>query len=571
MIKHASSKIVVAALLIAALACSRSVTSFGGAGPLTGDPAFATVAPREQLTLQAKGGAGGNHFAFAQGGQQSGSDATLDATSGRYQAGSVPLAEDQIALTDAAGAMATLRISVGPALTLTPVTAAVAPAGTATFTVSGGKPPYLFQLGAGSASDASIVGTGATGLYQAGLGGGGADLVSVSDATNDAKAIATARVSVGPKLALIAVGSTTPFPFESVSFVASGGQPPYLFSLATPSSGGSIGATTGVYVAGASGPGTDTVTVTDSNGQSQSQVVTVGASLIAALTLPSVVPFVPNPIAHQGGIGPYHFAFAKNGNRSQGSIDAVNGIYTPGPTPGAIDLLTVTDATGLDSNSFQTTVGNWQVVVTPAGGVPRRCLAGDLDGDGLGEGILGSEVNAPTSFEAPQGGQAVISDVAFGLNGPPEIKHNYIPTPSGGYSVFDALVKDMNGDQHDDIVFVDSYTVRFLLADLSARSRLPAVSPSRPTPSTKRSCWLSPTLRLAPRPPRRSLAAFSLRPIPPAEVTAVGHRAAFSARTGCRASPLPAVRPVSIQPRHPSPPASSPATSTATVKRTSPG
>ncbi len=58
-------------------------------------------------------------------------------------------------------------------------------------------------------------------------------------------------------------------------FQASGGTPPYTFSIATNASGGAISATTGAYTAGAVGSVTDIVRVTDQAGSSADATVNV--------------------------------------------------------------------------------------------------------------------------------------------------------------------------------------------------------------------------------------------------------------------------------------------------------
>jgi hypothetical protein len=64
---------------------------------------------------------------------------------------------------------------------------------------------------------------------------------------------------------------------------ASGGSPPYTFSLATNGSGGTINASSGVYTAGTTAGVTDTVRVTDAAGNASNATVTVTAATCSAI------------------------------------------------------------------------------------------------------------------------------------------------------------------------------------------------------------------------------------------------------------------------------------------------
>jgi hypothetical protein len=66
-------------------------------------------------------------------------------------------------------------------------------------------------------------------------------------------------------------------PGQALAFKVSGGTRPYVWSLATNQSGGSIGST-GKYVAGKTGKATDVVQVTDAGGSTATASVTVEAA-----------------------------------------------------------------------------------------------------------------------------------------------------------------------------------------------------------------------------------------------------------------------------------------------------
>ena len=83
-------------------------------------------------------------------------------------------------------------------------------------------------------------------------------------------------LSISPAVAAVAAGG-------KATFKAGGGTAPYVFSLATNASGGSITAG-GAYAAGTSGGVTDVVRVTDAAGASATAQVEVAATGAAPST-----------------------------------------------------------------------------------------------------------------------------------------------------------------------------------------------------------------------------------------------------------------------------------------------
>ena len=127
---------------------------------------------------------------------------------------------------------------------------------------------------------------------------------------------------------------------SSVTFAASGGNPPYTFEMVSGS--GSIDPDTGYYTAPDSA-GTEIVIAVDATGQSGTATVSVVASLEALAISPngatvpagSSITFVAT-----GGVGPYEFAIQDN--YSGGSI-TTGGDYTAGFTSGVTDTVGVSD------------------------------------------------------------------------------------------------------------------------------------------------------------------------------------------------------------------------------------
>lgn len=154
----------------------------------------------------------------------------------------------------------------------------VAPRGRTAIHVAGGKAPYHLALSSqGSGATATVDDQG---RYQAGDQGPAIDLIRITDAAGDE---ATTSVTVGPGLALFPPQVAT-VPQGEVTFVASGGQPPYTFALAQ---GGntSWGAmqSSGLYTAGPNPDETDTITVTDANGVVRTASVAVGEASLGTV------------------------------------------------------------------------------------------------------------------------------------------------------------------------------------------------------------------------------------------------------------------------------------------------
>ena len=136
--------------------------------------------------------------------------------------------------------------------------------------------------------------------------------------------------------------SVTVIPDASVTFSASGGNPPYTFSVV--SGLGTVDPATGEYIA----PSVETtavIMVTDNAGESGTATVSVVAALAALAISPtsasvssgSSITFVAT-----GGVSPYTFTIQTN--NSGGSIDSGSGAYNAGPTTGVADTIIVTDS-----------------------------------------------------------------------------------------------------------------------------------------------------------------------------------------------------------------------------------
>jgi hypothetical protein len=203
-------------------------------------------------------------------------------------------------------------------LQIAPTSATVAQAGgMVTFTASGGKPPYTYSVASGAASG-SVTTTGTfTGA------GPGVAIVRVTDTksrTSDAAVTVNdlgMGVSISPVIVCMGPGG-------SLTFVASGGMPPYAFSLTASGSGSpTIGAVTGAYVAGAS-IGADTIRVQDSIGDSDAATVDVTAAMVTVdYGLEEASFVIPSPVTGGSAI-PAGYSFRV---RNASSADGGQTIY----------------------------------------------------------------------------------------------------------------------------------------------------------------------------------------------------------------------------------------------------
>jgi hypothetical protein len=170
------------AAVLAAVAvggCSRD-TSVPAPRPLGLSPATSTIAPRQQLTFAATGGASGYRYALS-GTPGSGVDATIDPSTGAYRAGSSGPGTDVVQVTDQGGSKAIATVTVGAMLTIAPSIGLTAPGGKITFTADGGLPPYAFRFQPKGNRSAGHV-DGVTGEYSAGPNANTQDKVEVTDA-----------------------------------------------------------------------------------------------------------------------------------------------------------------------------------------------------------------------------------------------------------------------------------------------------------------------------------------------------------------------------------------------------
>jgi uncharacterized repeat protein (TIGR01451 family) len=345
-------------------------------GPaLSLSPSSPSIAPRGPLTFSAGGGSGsGYQYALA----SNSSGGSIDAATGAYLAGPIANVTDVVEATDSLGNTASVNVSVGGGLTVNPAAPALPPQGTVTLVASGGSGAgYLFAV-TSNMSGATI--DAATGAYLAGTAANVADEVTVTDSLGNT---AVATITVGPGVT-VAPAVTSAAPRGTVALSASGGSGTgYVFAVSVNSSGATIDASTGRYVAGATAAVTDTVTVTDSLGNTATATITVGAGLTLSAAAATSPPRGTVALTASGGSGTFTFTVRSNG--SGASVVSTTGVYTAGPTPNTTDLVEVTDDLG-NSAIVPISVGPGvsltpaSPVIAPAGALAFTAVGGSGSG-----------------------------------------------------------------------------------------------------------------------------------------------------------------------------------------------
>ncbi|MCM2323342.1 MAG: hypothetical protein NDJ90_08785 [Oligoflexia bacterium] len=294
-----------------------AVTIYDG---LTILPFTKTLVVNQVFSFSAAGGIAPYTYSVASGG------GSITVSSGAYTAPATA-GSATVRVTDSGGNTSEAVVTIRAALTISPTTQALAVNNSATFTGSGGIPPYTFSIAAGSGTI-----SGTTGEYTAPAINGSATI----RVTDSDESFAEATVTIEPALA---ISPLTPFVAASGSqtFSSTGGVGAKTYSLR--SGPGSINATSGSYSAPASA-GSAVVRVTDSLGNFAETTITTYTPL--ALTPAAAAVAVGNSVSFTatGGVLPYVMQISAGG----GTLSA-GGIYT---APGASGSATVrvTDALG---------------------------------------------------------------------------------------------------------------------------------------------------------------------------------------------------------------------------------
>jgi hypothetical protein len=371
---------------------SASVSVSVGAG-ITIRPTNPTTPPRGAITFTAVGGSGGGYtWVLA----TNNSGGIIDGASGAYTAGNSGSTTDTVVVVDPLGNSATVTVTVGAGITITPANVSLAPLGHQTFSVSGGSGSgYSFAL-TDNLSGGSI--NASTGAYVAGATGSVVDVITVLDSLGNR---GEAKVTVGPALAIAPTAAAVP-PRGAQSFTASGGSGGYVFTLAANGSSGSVNPSSGAYVAGPLGNTSDVVQVVDSNGAVATATVTVGPGVSVTPAAPATPPRGAIAFNASGGSG-VGFTWTLTSNASGGSIGASTGAYVAGGKANVTDVVTATDSLG-NSASVSVSVGAGISINPPSPTTPPRGAITFTATGGLGHNFTwslstnasGGNINAAT-------------------------------------------------------------------------------------------------------------------------------------------------------------------------------
>jgi len=191
----------------------------------------------------------------------------------------------------------------------------------------------------------------------------GTDIVRVTDLSS-ATADCTITVLTPPALS-IAPTPVSLSPLATQLFTAADGTGPYVFTIHTNNSGGSVNSSTGVYTAGSTPDCSDTVRVSDTFSGTADAVVTVGPGVSISPTSVTKAPLGTQTFTASGGSGT-GYVFAFNDNQSGGSINSSTGAYIAGSVA-LDDVVTVTDSLGNSSvaESGDATVHIPPVAISP--------------------------------------------------------------------------------------------------------------------------------------------------------------------------------------------------------------
>ena len=334
-------------------------------------PGSATVPPHGKLQFSAVGGTG-TGLAWS---LQSGASGTITAL-GLYTAAGVGAKADTVKLVDNLGNSATATISVGPGVSITPLTATVAPRGSQQFAATGGSGNgYFWSLQVNAAGTIS-----SGGLYRAGAVSA-VDTVTVIDTLGNS---ASTTVTTSSVLA-ITPGSATLAPNATQQFTTTGGA------------GSTVGwrvigagtiSVTGLYHAFSAPNVSDTIIANDTLGNTASATVTIGVGVSITPANASVAPRGTQQFSASGGSNT-GFSYSVQGN---GSITPT-GLYTASSL-GGFDTVTVTDSVGNTASAKVTVTSTLKISPSSAalvsGGTAQFSASGG-SGAGLTWSVTGND------------------------------------------------------------------------------------------------------------------------------------------------------------------------------------
>lgn len=241
-----------------------------------------------------------------------------------------------VTVTDSLGNTVTLNVTIQPTLSSSVTAPVIGPTNSVTLSGADGAGGYTYTLVSGPGSVNPT-----TGVYSPN-GSSGTAVIRVTDAagkTSEQTVTVNAPLEISPPSTILLV-------YDDKTFEASGGVPPYSYTL-SPSSFGYIDLTTGWYTA-SDMPTTDFVIVTDALGNTATATVQVNNYL--SITASKNMFLINSTItaAGTGGFPPYTYSIFSGG----GTINPTTGEYTV--TTAGTKRLRVTDSTGASTQILLT-------------------------------------------------------------------------------------------------------------------------------------------------------------------------------------------------------------------------
>ena len=329
-----------------------SSSSSGSTITLSLIPANSQTVVLNSVTITASGGSPPYTYSIKSG------FGSIDANTGIFTASGIADVET-IKAQDSAGNSGTTNITVNAQLSATPAVTNLSFGATQAISPFGGIAPYTYSVTSGGGT------VDLFGNYTAPLSAT-TGIVTISDSALPTPNTATATLNVSNSLAInpsslnITIGSGT-------TFTASGGSPPYTYSVISGAgtlddgtgSFACITGCTGSYLA-ATSPSTDIIQVTDSLSATNQATVNVYTPLTLSPTILSIPVNGTQTFTGTGGFGTLTYSVAAG----LGTIDSALGTYTASASAGTDDVV-VTDSIGNTANAVITIVSTLTISPNP--------------------------------------------------------------------------------------------------------------------------------------------------------------------------------------------------------------